>query len=109
MKRVPPVVLFIVCIGALSWYRGYSVSLGCVGNLCADAGFAWSAIGSILLLVASTLLAGVLLAKLWVKGGIFYWVWDWQPYYSLLRSAKGLNRFVEITGEFPQNDKSLAQ
>ena len=70
MKRVLLVALFIACLGALSWFRGYSVSMGCVGNLCADAGFAWSAVGSILLLVASTILAGVLLARLWGKWGV---------------------------------------
>ena len=70
MKLLLLVALLIACFGALSWFRGYRISMGCVGNLCADAGFAWSAIGSILLLVASTLLAGVLLAKLWGKWGI---------------------------------------
>ena len=70
MKLVLLAALFVACLGALSWFRGYRISMGCVGNLCADAGFAWSAIGSNRLLVASTLLAGVLLAKLWGKWGI---------------------------------------
>ena len=70
MKLLLLVALLIACFGALSWFRGYRIGIGCLGNLCADAGFAWSAIGSILLLVASTLLAGVLLAKLWGKWGI---------------------------------------
>ena len=65
MKLVLWVCLCIACLGALSWFRGYRISADCVGTLCADAGFAWSASGSILLLVASTILAGVLLAKLW--------------------------------------------
>ena len=70
MKLVLFVALFIACLGALSWFRGYRIGIGCVGNLCADAGFAWSASGSIILLVASTILAGVLLHKLWGKWGI---------------------------------------
>ncbi len=65
MKLVLLVGLCIGCLGGLSWFRGYRVSADCVGTLCGDAGFAWSASGSILLLVASTILAGVLLAKLW--------------------------------------------
>ncbi len=70
MKLVLLGALFIASLGALSWFRGYRMSMGCVGNLCADAGFAWSAVGSILLLVASTILAGVLLARLWGKWGV---------------------------------------
>jgi len=70
MKLVLLAALFVACLGALSWFRGYRISMGCVGNLCADTGFAWSASGSILLLVGSTILAGVLLAKLWGKWGI---------------------------------------
>ena len=70
MKRVLLVALFIACLGALFLYKGYSVSMGCIGSLCADTGFAWSATGSILLLVASTLLAGGLLARLWGKWSI---------------------------------------
>ena len=71
MKVVLLMALCIAWLGAFSWFSGYRISMGCVGTLCADAGFAWSAIGSILMLVASTLLAGVLLAKLWVKGVFF--------------------------------------
>ena len=70
MKLALLVALCLACLGALSWFIGYRISMACVGNLCADAGFAWSAIGSILLLVASTILARDLLAKLWGKWGI---------------------------------------
>jgi hypothetical protein len=70
MKLVLLAGLCIACLGALSWFRGYRISMVCVGTQCADAGFPWSASGSILLLVASTILAAVLLAKLWSRWGI---------------------------------------
>ncbi len=70
MKLVLLMALCIAWLGAFSWFSGYRISMGCVGTLCADAGFSWAAIGSILLLIASTILAGVLLAKFWGKWGI---------------------------------------
>ena len=63
-------VLFVGCSSSISWFIGHRIYEACVGDQCADAGFAWSASGSILLLVAFTILAGALLAKLWGKWGV---------------------------------------
>ena len=64
MKLVLLAALFVACLGALSWFRGYRISMGCVGNLCADAGFAESVSGILLGILAVVLLTVKLLVRL---------------------------------------------